>query len=58
MTRRRTLAAALLALFVAGAGAPALADAPADVTTERACVFLGSDPADRQGVCVNFPWPV
>lgn len=54
MTRRRTLATALLALLALGSGAPALA-APADVTSERMCVFLGSDPADRQGLCVYFP---
>lgn len=59
MTRRRTLAAALLALFVAGSSAPAFAsDAPATVSTERACVFLGSNPADRQYFCVSFPWPL
>ena len=58
MTRRRTLAAALLALFALGGAAPALAaEGPAELTTERVCLFLGSDPADRHGLCVGLPLP-
>ncbi len=63
MNRRRTIATALLGLLLAAGAAPALADgsaAPAgfDRSTERVCVFLGSDPADRQGVCAYYPWPL
>ncbi|MCW2778769.1 MAG: hypothetical protein JWN17_2494 [Frankiales bacterium] len=55
MTPRRTLLASLLALLALGSSVPALAAGPVDPKTQNLCVFTGSDPASRHGICINYP---